>query len=258
MKFPALRSLFIVSLCCATSAAFAQNPFAGTWKVDYSKSHVTGQTFSFTSEGNGQVKMTEGTNSYTFTPNGSQTHDPEGDMVKWQQLDNHNWKSFTQEGDIVVTDTYTLSGDEKTLTESMSGTRPNGQQIDEKIAFARVTPGKGFFGKWKSTNMENNSPTTAKIDADGDNGIVWHIPELKAYVKLNFDGTEATPVGPTVPKGLTLSAKKISPRSFALTEKLNGKVLFRGRYTVSADGNTMTEVGSAPGSAPVKVVYQKS
>lgn len=259
MRTPTLKHCLIVALCCTTSVALAQNPFVGTWKVDFSKSHVTGQTFSFTAEGNGQVKMTEGAESYTFTPNGSETHDGVGDMVKWQKMDNHNWKSFTQAGNTVITDTYTLSGDEKTLTDSVSGTRPNGQQIDEKVSFSRVTPGKGFFGKWKSTNMENNSPTTAKIDANGDNGIVWHIPEIKAYVKLNFDGTEATPVGPTVPKGLTLSAKKIGPRSFALTEKVNGKVIFRGRYTVSADGNTMTEVGGSPGeSAPVKVVFQKS
>lgn len=258
MKIPVLRTFFIAALCCATSAALAQNPFAGTWKVDYAKSNVTGQTFSFTPEGNGQVKYTDGEESYTFTPNGSKTHDAVGDTVQWKQMDNHNWKSFTQEGNTVITDTYTLSGDEKTLENSTSGTRPNGQQIDEKVSFARVTPGKGFFGKWKSTKMENNSPTTAQIEANGDNGIIWHIPELKASVKLNFDGAEARPTGPTVPKGLTLSAKKISPRSFALTEKINGKVLFRGRYTVSPDGNTMTEVGSAPGSTPVKVVFQKS
>lgn len=258
MKIPALKHCLVAALCFATSAALAQNPFVGTWKVNYSKSHVTGQPLTFTDEGNGRVRVSNGNETYTFTPNGSKTHNALGDTVQWKQMDPHNWKSFTQEGNTVITDTYTLSGDEKTLTDSTSGTRPNGQQIDQKVSFSRITPGKGFFGKWKSTNMENNSPTTAKIDANGDSGIVWHIPEIKAYVKLNFDGTEATPVGPTVPKGLTLSAKKISPRSFALTEKINGKVLFRGRYTVSSDGNTMTEVGSSPGSAPVKLVFEKS
>jgi hypothetical protein len=75
---------------------------------------------------------------------------------------------------------------------------------------------------------------------------------------MKFDGKEVAPTGPTVPDGLTLAATKIGPRSFELTEKMKGKVVFKGRYTVSADGSTMTEVGSAPGATPVKVVYQKS
>lgn len=258
MKTRILRLSLIAALSCVTAAAMAENPFAGTWKVDYSKSHVTGQTITFAPEGNGQVRVTEGSNSYTFTPNGSDTHDSFGNPVKWQQTDDHTWKEFDKEGNMVVTSTWVLSGDAKTLEVTDSGTRPNGQQIDEKVAFARIAPGKNFFGKWKSTSMKNNSPTTAKIDANGDDGIIWHIPEIKASVDLKFNGKEVAPTGPTVPKGLTLSATKTGARSFELVEKENGKVIFRGHYTVSADGGTMTEVGSAPGAAPTKVVFQKS
>jgi plastocyanin len=254
-----LRLSLITALACATTAALAQNPFAGTWKVDYSKSHVTGQTLSFAPEGDGQVRITEASNSYTFKPDGTDTKDSFGDTVQWKQMDDHNWKEFDKEGNMLITTTFTLSGDGKTMEVSSSGTRPNGQQIDEKETFARIAAGKNFFGKWKSTKMENNSPTTAQIDADGDNGIIWHIPEVKASVKLKFDGKDVTPTGPTIPAGLTLAATKTGPRSFELTEKENGKVILKAHYTVSADGNTMTRVGGAPGaSAPTKLVYQKS
>lgn len=258
MKTRSLRLCLIAALSCATAAAMAENPFAGTWKVDYSKSQVTGQTVSFTPEAGGKVHITEANNSYTFKPDGTDTKDSFGDTVQWKQMDDHTWKNFTKEGSEVITDTWTLSSDEKTVTVVTSGTRPNGQQINETETYTRIAPGKGFFGKWKSTKVENNSPTTAKIDANGDNGIIWNIPEIKATVTLNFDGKDVSPTGPTVPQGLTLAATKVGPRTFELTEKMNGKVIFHGRYTVSADGNTMTEVGSPTGGVPVKVVYQKS
>lgn len=258
MKSHVLRLSLIAALACATAAAMAENPFAGTWKVDYSKSHVTGQTIGFAPEGSGQIRFTAANDSYSFKTDGTDTKDSFGDTVQWKQMDDHTWKEFTKEGSMVVTDTWTLGSDGKTLDVATSGTRPNGQEINVTESYTRIAPGKSFYGKWKSTKMENNSPTTAKIDADGDNGIVWHIPEIKASVNLKFDGKEVAPTGPTVPQGLTLAATKVGPRSFELTEKENGKVVFKGRYTVSADGSTMTEVGSAPGAAPVKVVYQKS
>lgn len=258
MKSPTLRLCLIAALSCATAAAMAENPFAGTWKVDYSKSHVTGQTITFTHEPGGKVHFVAPNQSYSFKPDGSDAKDSFGDTVQWKQMDDHTWKEFDKEGSMVVTQTWTLAADGKTLEEATSGTRPSGQQINATETFTRVGPGKSFFGKWKSTKMENNTPTTAKIEANGDNGIIWNIPEIKASLALKFDGKDVAPTGPTVPQGLTLSATRISPRSFELTEKMKGKVIFKGRYTVSRDGNTMTEVGSAPGATPVKVVFQKS
>ena len=258
MKFCSLRLCLAAALSCAMATAMAETPFAGTWKVDYSKSHVTGQTVSFTSEAGEKVRFTYPGGSYTFIVDGSDSTNYVGETVQWKQIDDHTWKELTKEGSIVVTHTWTLSTDGSTLTAAASGTRPSGQQIDGKETFTRIDPGKGFFGKWKSTKYEDNSPTTSQIDANGDNGIVWHIPEIKASVNLSFDGKEAAPTGPTIVDGLTLSATKIGPRSFELTEKVKGKVIFQGRYTVSADGNTMTEVGGAPGATPVKVVLQKS
>src|ERR1700759_1540146 len=64
MKSQTLRLCLIAALSCASAAAMAKNPFAGTWKIDYSKSHVTGQTISFTSEADGKVRFIEPDGSY--------------------------------------------------------------------------------------------------------------------------------------------------------------------------------------------------
>lgn len=258
MRIRALKFCLIGALSCVTAVAMAENPFAGTWKVDFSKSHITGQTIGFTAEAGGQVRFTGPTESYSFKPDGTDTKNSFGDAVQWKKVDDHTWKEFTKEGSMLVTDTWTLNSDGKTLEDAVSGTRPNGQDMNESETFTRVAPGKGFFGKWRSTKIQNNTPTTPQIDANGDDGIIWNIPEIKASVTLKFDGKDVAPIGPTVPEGLTLAATKIGTRSFELTEKVKDKVVFRGHYTVSPDGKTMREVGSAPGAPPTTVVFNKS
>ena len=258
MKISHLPKLGLVAALSCATVAFAQNPFAGTWKVDYSKSHVTGDTITFSPEANGKVKFTSDNISYSFKTDGSAGTDPFGETERWTKENDNSWKQVSQVGSQTVTDIFKVSDDGKTLTNTESGTKPNGDPINSSTSYTRVAPGKGIFGKWRSTKVSNDTPNTAQIDANGDNGIIWHIPQMKAEVNLDFNGKETTPTGPTVPKGLTLAATKTGPRSFKLIEKMNGKLLFTGRYTVSADGKTMTEYGHAPGAAaPTKVVFQK-
>jgi hypothetical protein len=253
-----LRFCFIAAMSCVTAMAMAENPFVGTWKIDYSKSHVTGQTITFTPEAAGKILITQGGRSYSFKPDGSDATNTFGDTEQWTKVDDHTWQTVTKEGSETVTNTWKVSDDGKMLDVTTSGTRPNGDQINESVSYARIAPGKGLLGKWKSTKMSNSTPTTRQFDANGDDGVIWNIPEIKASLPLKFDGKDVAPTGPTVPDGLTLSATKLGPRSIELTEKMKGKVIFRGRITISADGKTMTEVGSTPGNEPERLVYNKS
>jgi hypothetical protein len=255
-----IKLAFLAGLVLVSAAAFAENPFAGTWKVDVSKSKMTGSTVTFASAGPGEVRHTAGGQSYTFKLDGSDATTPIGDTAQWTKVDDKTWKAVYKRGSTVLdTDTWKLGDDGKTLEVNSAGTKPNGDTFNENESYTRETEGKGFFGKWKSTKVANVAPNTAKIDANGDDGVVWNIPEIKASVSLKFDGKEVAPTGPTVPDGLTLSATKTGPRSFTLVEKVKGKPIWKGHFTVSADGKTMTEVGSPAGvDEPETIVYEKS
>lgn len=256
----------VAKLCVATALTFvtavavAENPFAGTWKVDYSKSKLTGGTITFTPAASGEISMTAGGQSYSFKLDGSDAISPFGDTAQWTKIDDKTWKGVYKKGSTVLdTATWKLSDDGKMLEVTSTGKKPNGDQFNENEAYTRVSPGEGFFGKWKSTKMSNDKPNTAQIDANGDDGIVWNIPEIKASVALKFDGKDVAPVGPTVPDGLTLAATKTGPRSFTLVEKIKGKPIWKGEFTVSADGKTLTQVGSPEGvSEQETLVYQKA
>jgi hypothetical protein len=104
-----------------------------------------------------------------------------------------------------------------------------------------------------------SSPTGYEIKDNGDGSLTWTLPDMKATVTLKTDGTEAMASGPTVPDGLTLSLTKSGPRSFTLVEKIKGKPVFKGTETVSEDGTTLTETGSAVGvNEPTTAVYDKA
>ena len=247
------------TLTLLATTAVAENPFAGTWKFDASKSKITGHTVTFTAESAGTIQVTQGGQSYSFKPDGSATKTPFGDTVAWTKMDDSKWKAvYKKDSTVLDTDVWKLSGDGKSVEVSSTGTKPNGDSFSESETFIRVTTGSGFFAKWKSTKVSSNAPDSTVIAANGDDGIIWNIPEIKASLALKFDGKDVAPVGPTVPAGLTLSATRISPRAFALVEKMNGKVVFKATNTVSADGKTMTQVGTPAGvSEPTTEVFQK-
>src|SRR5215469_13139724 len=86
--------LAITAACAVlTASAVAENPFAGTWKFDASKSKITGQTVTFTAEPGGAVKVTAAGQSYSFKPDGSATPTPFGDMVAWTKINANTWKA---------------------------------------------------------------------------------------------------------------------------------------------------------------------
>ena len=83
----------VAKLCVAaaltfvTAVAVAENPFAGTWKVDYSKSKLTGGTITFAPAASGEIRMTAGGQSYSFKLDGSDAISPFGDTAQWTKVD---------------------------------------------------------------------------------------------------------------------------------------------------------------------------
>ena len=251
-------SVPVVCLMLAAPSVLAESPLAGTWKFNKDKSKLAGDTITFAAATPGSVRVTGGGMSYSFKPDGSDSATPMGNTSAWTRVDDSTWREVVKlNGKTVVTNTYKLGGDGKTMNVSYQGTKPNGDAMNDSADYTRVMGTKGFMGKWKSVKVDSTFAGYV-IKDNGDGSLTWELPDMKASVSIKPDGKDAVATGPTVPPGFTLALTKTGPRSFTLVEKMKGKPIVKATETISADGKTWTEHGSSVGvSEPFTSVYEK-
>jgi hypothetical protein len=235
-----------------------QSPVVGTWKLNPAKSHFTGTTISYEQLPAGAMRSTAEGQSYEFKVDGQPYAGTFGDTVMWKAVSASSWQVVHRRNTPLGTDAIAVSADGKTLTVNSTGTLPDGTAYDDTAAFARVSGGPGLAGTWKSTKVTISSPLVIEFSPYEGDGITWKIPALHGTVNLKFDGKDNPVDAPTVPADFTVAATAAGPRAFTLVEKLGGKVVYRARYTLSADGRTLTAVDTPEGSdESVTAVYDR-
>ena len=137
------------------------------------------------------------------------------------------------------------------------GPSRNGETIDDTIVSER-TGGPGLAGKWKTKNMKSTSPNVLEFSPSGADGLAFKIVDMGLACDAKLDGKDYSCSGPTLAPGWTVVFMNAAGRSLDMTVKNNGKVMFKMLYTVSADGKTLTENGTAMGTTEkTKVVYDR-
>jgi hypothetical protein len=236
----------LLAIVSCSALAYSQSAFVGTWKLNQAKSHLTGNTVTYSTAADGTMKETTAVGSYTFKTDGKPYPTLFGSTVTWKQTGPSTWSTEARQKDIVLdTEIIQVSDDGKTMTVLSSGTNPDGKDFHDSETLTRTAGSSGLIGTWKSEKMKSSSSPIIEFADGGANGIAWILPEIKAKLDLTFDGKDVAPVGPTVPDGLTISATKNSARSFNFVEKMNGKEMVKGTLSVSHDGKTLTDTSSA-------------
>jgi len=253
-----MRHTFVLVLA-ASAALAADLPYAGKWKLNVAKSDFGESTVTFAQTASGQMQFTAVGQSYTFQADGKDYPSLFGSTAAWKKLDTNTWETaIKQNGKPLSTDTTKLSADGKTLTVNSKGPKPAGGTFDQTTVYERVSGGPGLAGKWKTKNVKSSSPTILDLAASGADGLTLKIADFQITCEAKFDGKDYPATGPTMPSGLTLAIQKAGPRSFEMTEKQNGKTLFKLTFAVSADGMTLTETGGATGvDEKIKAVYDR-
>jgi hypothetical protein len=250
---------FFLALLGAASAAVAQNPFVGRWKLNQAESQLTGATLKFGMGAGESIELAAGGTKYSFRPDGKNYRMASGDLAAWTQVDPATWttKYKKPDGTVLSGDAWKLSPDGQTLTVTSTGTKPDGNAFTDVTVYARTGGTSGLMGGWKSTEVKLNPPDDFSIEAYELGGIVIKIPSLKWMCIATFDGKDAIPTGPTVPPALTMVLIRTGPSSFRLAKKINGSAVYSSLYTVSADGMSMTEVGNALGDPQQTMLWEK-
>lgn len=228
-----------VALTVAMLVAASDSPFVGTWKLNLEKSRLTGSTMTFEQLPGGETRMTAEGQSYTFRTDGQEYPAMFGSMASWRQVDANTWQAaYRMQGRELGTDTLVLSPDGGTLTVTTKGTKPDGSAFEQAAMFTRTGGSTGLAGSWKSTKV-TLSPEVIEFAPSGA-GLVLNVASQQVAIPLEFDGKDRPVTGPTVPPKATVSVTKTGERSFEMTQKIDGKSIYHGTYTLSPDGRTLT------------------
>ena len=242
-----------VVLTVSTPSTYATSPWDGTWKLDRSRSHLTGQTITLSKVKNGKWRYNDGTISYEFALDGKPvTTFADGTMAATADGDhalNLVFRSKVSESRTHLV----LSGDGKTITDHSTGTRPDGTKTEEDGAMQRVGTGSGFAGTWKSTKTESSSGESFALRADGDH-IKWDWPAYKRTVEGKMDGSPIALTGAAATPGTTMAVRKVSATRLSYSIKGEGKALAEGTLALSADGKTLTATEWAPAKPGEKTI----
>ena len=171
MQSLALGFLFVAS------AAAADDPFVGKWKLNQEKSKIGGEQMKIKDLGDNKYKFTFGENSDTITANGTDQPIHYGRTMSIAKGGPNSLKMVIKlDGKVIDSMTHTLSGDGNTQTVNGTNSKPDGSTSDYTVELKRVGSGSGFGGTWESTNVKINSPNEWEIEPSEGNGLTFNIP----------------------------------------------------------------------------------
>ncbi len=254
-----MKLILACALACAlsTPATFAASPWDGTWKLDMSKSHYEGETFTYAKKPNGLWNFSNGsTVSFDFGTDGKPYKTVDADDTTTTTMDNdHSWTYIGEFKGKAISKTHQeISADGKTMTEHNTSYRPDGTQAESDTTYTRVSGTTGFAGKWKSTKVASDAPESFVISTAADGTVTWMIPSQKATVTGHLDGKPNPIKGPTSAAGLTLAMSSVSPRSLTYKVAIQGKPLAEGKMTLAADGKSYLDTSWSPGKESEKSI----
>jgi len=250
----------LMGLSVSTAAMAFDSPFAATWTMDMAKSHVTGDTFTYTKTAAGYTYSNGGPVNFEFALDGKDYLTVPSQSIACTETTPTSMACVAKaSGKITSSASRALSVDGSRLNVDYSAYRPDGTTTHEEDVYVRVSGGPGFAGVWKDESAKF-TPSAWVITTPTATTFQMSRPSAKSSVAGATDGTPSPAMGPTVPPGATNSVLATSPTTWSYTKMLQGKVYAKGVMSVSADGKTLTDTSWVPGKESEKEVdvYTKS
>jgi hypothetical protein len=233
------------------------DPFIGKWKLDPSRSKA-----------GDEMKVAEaGQNRYTFdfgadkresiVADGTDQPGEFGTTLAVTVEGPNSWKVIRKiGGHIAISAMWELSPDGNTLTDHYTSIRPDGSSKLTDYLYKRTAGNAGFAGTWESTTP----PSAFEMQIEGyeGDGLSFINPGQQSTKSLKFDGKDYPGTGSSLPAGFVSSGHRVSPHSFQVTEKIEGKAIDTQQAELSADLKTLTiTLQPASQSKPKIMVFDR-
>jgi hypothetical protein len=254
-----IGSAFVL-VCLVSGMSFAaDDPFCGKWKMNVSKSKITGERMKIEEIGNQKLRFDDGSKSDTITVDGTDQPLQRGGTMALTKLGPNSMRMVIKvNGKVVSSMVHRVSDDGQTQTIEGTRTRADGTKSEFKVETKRLGSGSGWSGTWESTKLNFSRPAEFEISAHGSGGLSFYIPARKEKLSMNFDGKDYEPTGPEVPPGWSSSGKRADQQTLEVSDKFKGEVVSNSQYQVSQDGKTMTLTEHSKGQPnPLVIIYDK-
>jgi hypothetical protein len=241
--------LLLLSLCLLTVTLWAadnDNPFAGKWKLNPSRSRLTDEMKVAAVGPNKYAFNFSGDNVETIVVDGTDQPGLFGTTLAVSADAPDSWRVVRKTGaHIDIIGLWRLSADGSTLTDNFTGFRPDGTTSNLLYTYKRTAGTSGFVGTWESVTEQVNSTFEIQIQPYQDNGISLIFPSVTKNVIL--DDKDYPNAGASAPPGYTSSGHRVNDHTVQMIDKMNGKLLNTQQVEVSPDGKTLTVTITIPG-----------
>ena len=229
------RILGLLSFACLalSASAAANDPFVGDWKLNSSRSTIK-DTMKVESNGGNKYTFDFGGGPEAIAVDGSdQPSNLYGGSSLSVAIKGDTWTVVRKaNGRPMLSATWSLSADGKTLTDRYTGFGDDGSRYDIVYTFERKTAGSGFTGTWVGTSEEAvNFFLGLKLRPFETDGLSIIDPSSQILGSRNY----AAPL-----------VRKVDERTLDLMRKKDdGETTVALQLKLSPDSRTLT-LGPAP------------
>ena len=250
--------LFVVFLLAGTTSA-ANDPFVGQWKLSPSRSRFPDEMKVTAVSANKYAFDFGAGNPEIIVADGSDQPGIFGTTLAVTVQGPDTWKVVRKKGGrTLLTGTWKLSQDGKTLTDMYRESQPDGSTLSMDYVYQRTTAGSGFAATWESVSEKMNSAYEVQIQAYGDNGLSIITPAEHSTRDVILDGKDHPIQGQDAPPGSASSGRRVNERSLELASKHNGKITETRKIELSPDLKTLTmTVQNAGRTKPNILVFER-
>jgi hypothetical protein len=162
--------------------------------------------------------------------------------------DPDSWKVVRKkDGRVLVTASWKLSKDGKTLNDDFTFFAPNGSVSNVNYVYKRTGGTSGFAGTLESTSETVNSAFVLKIQPYEGDGLSFIYLSQDETQNVKFDGKDYPNVGPNVTPGSVSSARRVNEHTLEIKNKFKDKITGTQQIKLSADQKTLTLTVYTPG-----------
>lgn len=215
MKRFGLCYLYIGIFAAVTSSCGRSSEvWSGDWKLDESRSSISGASLSITVSPTGEYYVRQGSLSYGFRCDGRDYPMAASRTTSCRQLGTSAFETKTKkDGKAKGITHWELSGDGTVLRITLTPIGTQGTTKPQHRVYTRASGSGGFSGTWNDARPFESEPSRLELSLTAG-FLHYAFPEIDQYADVRLDGSEAEVHGPGVHRTCGCPSSNSAPASF--------------------------------------------